>query len=537
MINRHCTIRTAAPYLVLPFVLVACNGTIPDTNSADGEGGSTYVEDGQDFFRNGTFGTEGFWTEAVQLPQGLEQSGFTLLDALTLGLQVDSDELDSAELNALVNELGTDLSAANAPLLNDSLVFQDLLTRNAIVGLVADDVNMDGLLDGDVGETLGLSCALCHSVVDGEFFNGNEYVGVLSGSIGKRVDGPGAVVLDHGALLSVARNSRAIYPHLPISLNAIGGDPISRTGVVATVNSSELAIDLLLLDLDAFPIGQADMLPDGIGAPVTMPPVFGVRPIGPYGVAGEFVRLVDSVNFHILVGLDPTTIVDTAGAIFLNDMAPDIGLQITNETSSILTETGVRSPFGGYPYVDAPLGNPSGGPFAPFGRRVDEYALRTMALYLQQLRAPARPPGDPEAIARGEIVYMAQCVVCHGDPLDPMPLGLIPADIMLYNYSPTTLLVRGFPYTNMRDDRLSTYDDRLVLFDRIFEESQEPTLPRDYATPRLTGVFLRNQLLHNGSVPNLEALLDPARGPAAPHAIYVQQPLRSDVIEYLRSEL
>ena len=45
--------------------------------------------------------------------------------------------------------------------------------------------------------------------------------------------------------------------------------------------------------------------------------------------------------------------------------------------------------------------------------------------------------------------------------------------------------------------------------------------------------LLRGPLLHDGSVSDLEALLDPARGAAAPHAFYVPQSDRDDLIEFL----
>ena len=40
---------------------------------------------GQGVFRFETFGNEGFWTDAVRLPQGMMAAGFTPLDALRLG--------------------------------------------------------------------------------------------------------------------------------------------------------------------------------------------------------------------------------------------------------------------------------------------------------------------------------------------------------------------------------------------------------------------------------------------------------------------
>ena len=51
---------------------------------------------GREVFRSETFRNEGFWTEAVQLPQGIAAAKVTPLQALDLGLQIDADMLDAA---------------------------------------------------------------------------------------------------------------------------------------------------------------------------------------------------------------------------------------------------------------------------------------------------------------------------------------------------------------------------------------------------------------------------------------------------------
>ncbi len=45
----------------------------------------------------------------------------------------------------------------------------------------------------------------------------------------------------------------------------------------------------------------------------------------------------------------------------------------------------------------------------------------------------------------------------------------------------------------------------------------------------------RGAVLHDASVPSLDALLDPARGATAPHPFFVPDPAgRSDVVQFLR---
>jgi hypothetical protein len=78
---------------------------------------------GQEVFRMETFGNEGFWTDALQLPQGIVAAGLTPVAALKAGLSVDSDAIvaafPAATVTTIMAELTTDLSAANAPILND----------------------------------------------------------------------------------------------------------------------------------------------------------------------------------------------------------------------------------------------------------------------------------------------------------------------------------------------------------------------------------------------------------------------------------
>jgi hypothetical protein len=51
---------------------------------------------GQGTFRLETFGNQRFWTDAMQLPQGIANAGVTPLQALQLGLNVNVDNLNPA---------------------------------------------------------------------------------------------------------------------------------------------------------------------------------------------------------------------------------------------------------------------------------------------------------------------------------------------------------------------------------------------------------------------------------------------------------
>src|SRR6188768_3972636 len=177
--------------------------------------------DGQAVFRFETFGNEGFWTRTLRLPQGMAATGMTAVGALAAGLSIDIENVPAADRARIVAEAKTDLSPANAPLLNDPATLVALLEANAVLGLSARNVQTtNGQLEIDehdvfAGESVGVTCALCHSITDG-----SVYAHQKGGSIGKRVDGPTNHHLNLGASIALAENSRAIYPMLALDLIA-----------------------------------------------------------------------------------------------------------------------------------------------------------------------------------------------------------------------------------------------------------------------------------------------------------------------------
>ena len=58
---------------------------------------------------------------------------------------------------------------------------------------------------------------------------------------------------------------------------------------------------------------------------------------------------------------------------------------------------------------------------------------------------------------------------------------------------------------------------------------------RGNAMPLLLDLGRKQMFLHDASVPGLDKLLDPARGPQAPHPFYVADAARrKDVVQFLR---
>lgn len=514
--------------LGLSLALGACGDGVPFNGNSGGTPGSLTAE-GRELFRNGTLGAEGFWSEVAGLDSGLAQAEFSTLDALELGLQLDSEAMDTTTLNELLDELDGSLSGGSVEMLDDPLVFEALLSGGAVVGLVG--VDQDGVpgiaLDGP--DSIGISCAFCHSVVDGSAFSNST----LAGMIGQRVDGPAPSALRVGAFFALAERSSALYPYLTQSHATIGGNLIGRTDAFVEADSTEAEFDALLMDAVNFPAGQWDVTPDGIGNATVVPHVFDIRAAAPYGVAGEFENLVDAINAHATLCLDPTTLLTTPGSVFMNQIGLGIGTEIVNEYDDVFADTGAMVPAGGLPYIDAAATGFSGVAQSPVGFALATQELNALAAYLLTLDAPSRPLGDIAARARGEAAFAQSCAGCHGELdgfADSPAISLLD---LVVPYAPTMLLGRGFPFSDVLDDRLRTYDDRLVIFDRLFSPVQVPAQARDYIAPNLRGLDLRDAFLHDGSVPSLDLLLDPVRGPGAPHAYFIEADVRGDLVEFL----
>jgi mono/diheme cytochrome c family protein len=126
---------------------------------------------GQQVFRDDTFGDEQFWTDTARLHQVVDRE-IQPLEALSLGIKVDLDRLNLLQF-VLHNPLATSGT-------------RELLRQNAVVGLRA---TFDG--EGRISR-LGITCALCHSTVDDALLPG----------IGHRLDGWPNRSLEVGKILA-----------------------------------------------------------------------------------------------------------------------------------------------------------------------------------------------------------------------------------------------------------------------------------------------------------------------------------------------
>jgi mono/diheme cytochrome c family protein len=133
--------------------------------------------DGRQVFRFDTFGDEQLWTSTLRMQEAL--ATVSPATALGVGLKVDVDALPRAVIKALRE------GQVN---LNDPAVTRQLLALNAVVGVVG------RVTDTGTIQSIGVTCALCHSTVNNSLTTG----------IGKRLDGWANRDLNVGAIIALS---------------------------------------------------------------------------------------------------------------------------------------------------------------------------------------------------------------------------------------------------------------------------------------------------------------------------------------------
>jgi hypothetical protein len=201
------------------------------------------IAEGRRTFRYDTFADEDFWGGALKLHRAIEGAalggqgpGLSPMDALRLGLKVDSEALPPALQQQITNgEVD----------LNDPATTLALLQLNAVVGVT-------GFFDGQSHlRSIGIQCALCHSTVDDSFAPG----------IGKRLDGWANRNLDIGKIVSLSPDLSPVAKLLQVSEATV------RT-VLVSWGPGKFDAELLL-------VGKA-FRPDGQSAATLIPPAFGL---------------------------------------------------------------------------------------------------------------------------------------------------------------------------------------------------------------------------------------------------------------------
>lgn len=521
------------PAIFVAVFLVAGCGNSNNNQGGDADGPDTTVQpvihetgdavSGKDVFRFELFGTEGFWTDAMRLQQGIVAAGVTPIDALEIGLSVDIDALDAPTQQAIAAELETDLSPENAPMLNDPATTVALMNANAVIGIVAVDSNDDGTIDVANGDKTGASCALCHTITD-------ESVFALpgGGSIGSRLDGRATHNLNVGALIAAAQNSRAYYPVLQLALTANGGATLGRAPTGLTETSTEAEVDAYLSNPAFYPIGTFDDTVDGNGDPMHNSALFRTDLAAPWGTEGGIARLDNFSNLVYTALLDPTTLTTPGGRAFLVKFGgAAAGNEIADDYVQVLTATGVS----GYPFVVAAASPVPGTEEAPLGIRVDDQKLLDLNAYLNSLPAPAGVVANASAAERARKVFRSNCTGCHNvDQSEPVPAFIVAMNSIFPGDNPVTLLpMRDPPLNPILNTVANIFDDKMA----VVNASQRGDI-RGTALPLLLDLARKPNFLHDNSVSSLDELLNPVRGVNAPHPFYLSGTRRADMVMFLR---
>jgi len=534
MDNRPNSLAAVPRLLLLPLCLVlglACGDDDGGSGPTDGTDGPANpgtpvprqdgdASLGRDVFRFETFNNEQFFTDALRLPAGLMADGATPLQLLQLGVNVDLDAVPPALLAELAAQLQADASGQSSALLNDPNTTVALFNANAVIGLPLKDSNGDGVLDLLNGDKGGTSCALCHTRAgDGAVFTAPN-----GGSIGRRQDGLATHNLNFGGLMALAANSRALYPILQLSLSANGGATIGRAPTGLTENSTEAEVDAYLSNPQFYPVGMFDDTFDGNGDPMHNQPLFRQDLAAPFGSEGTIARL-DNFSNLVYTGLfDPTTLTTPGGRAFLNKLGGAAGDEIANDYVQVLAATGVT----GYPYVAAAPSAAPGTEDAPLGIRVDDAKLFGMNAYLAGLQAPPGMGGSPTG---RQLFRTVGCTDCHNvDQGIRVPSFIVPMKTIFPGDNPVTLATRVPPLNPVLNTVESIFDDKMVVVNASLRGEV-----RGIALPLLLDLATKPVFLHDNTVPTLDNLLDPGRGPTAPHPFYLTDPAqRAAMVAFLQ---
>lgn len=469
---------------------------------------------GRQVARYETFGNEGFWTDAVRLPAGMAAARVTPLQALQLGLNVNIDMVDGATKQALVAQLQQDPSGRSSAILNDPAMTTALVNANAVIGFSA--------RNGKVGAT----CVLCHNMVENPVFSVPG-----GGGIGTEMDGPANHNINLGKIFATAANSRALYPNLQLALRANGGKSIGRAPTGLTENSSEAEVDAYLGNPAYYPVGTFDDTFDGIGNSVHNSVLARQDLTAPYATEGSIAHLENFSNLVYTSLFDLTMLTTPGGRAFVHTLAGAAGDEMVDNYVKVLAATGVR----GYPYVlssTRPQGMP-GQEDNPLAVRVDDRMLLALNAYMFSLQSPRGQAIDGDVASRArESFRTSGCTGCHNvSQTRPVPTTVHAMREIFPGDNPTVLAARQPPLNPVMNTPESIFDDKQTVVNASLRGDK-----RGSAVPLLVDLARKPVFLHDHSVPGLDALLDPSRGPSAPHPFYLSDARqRSDMVQYLRS--
>jgi hypothetical protein len=223
--------------------------SLPAADQRNLASGFVEILRGRKIVRFDTFGDQAFWGDTLGLHRAIAGQanggvggGLSPNAALGLGLKVDVD--------ALPGKLRSDLRHDRVDL-DDPATTLALLKLDAVVGV-------RGFFDDSSGrlQSVGITCALCHSTVDNSFGPG----------IGSRLDGWAARDLNVGAIIALSPNVQPFVDLLRLAQPGI--DAATVRTVLRSWGPGKFDAELLL-------DGQA-FRPDGKSAATLIPPAFGL---------------------------------------------------------------------------------------------------------------------------------------------------------------------------------------------------------------------------------------------------------------------
>ena len=326
------------------------------------------LAEGKQTFRSDTFGDEAFWGGALQLHRAIagEQfggvgPGLSPAAALSLGLKVDVDALNAGLAQKIRH------GKVN---LNDPAVTLALLREDAVIG-VKGFFNEDSSL-----RSVGITCALCHSLVDDSLTTG----------IGHRLDGWANRDLNVGEIVALAPDLSPFSSLLGVSQDTV------RT-VLRSWGPGKFDAELIL-DGKAF---NPQQISNGV---VTGTNVSGATLIPPaFGLAG--------VNLHTWTGWGSVTHWNAFVAI----------LEMHGSGTFFDPRLNDAAKF--------PIAAANG--FGNVRNTPDLITAKLPALHFYQLAIPApeAPSGsfNSAAAARGKDLFSAkaECATCHVPPIFTEP--------------------------------------------------------------------------------------------------------------------
>jgi hypothetical protein len=348
--------------LAIVVTLIRCNDSMEIDNQDEATKNGlvhstshkTTERDGKQIFRFDTFGDEEFWSGLLHIDKaiaGASNGGFgpgvSPKTALAVGLKVDAEALPPEVVEAITSG-ALSLDSASTTLA--------LLKLDAVVG-VKGNFNIDGQL-----ESLGITCASCHSTVDNSFANG----------IGKRLDGWPNRDLNVGAIISLTDNAQPIADLLHV-------DEATLRSVLGAWGPGRYNA---VLNMD----GKA-LRPDGTVAANLIPAAFGLK------------------------GIELTTYTGWGDISYWNAFVANLQMHGKGNFSDPRLNDPVKYPIavenGFYHVVNDP--------------DLITSKLPALRAYQHSLIAPKPPRGsfDANAANKGKALFLtkAKCANCHKAPL------------------------------------------------------------------------------------------------------------------------